>query len=279
MSKNKEKFSFSKITTFSNCNYEYYLNYVVDPKPISDQNIYGELGTTCHECIEHMLKNEMTPDEAIEKLNEDLQFCEDLDMYFPKHKGTDSIKNNYILSIEHYFDNFELYCKDPDYFAIEEKFETEIAGVIFRGFIDYYYIKDDDLFCIDFKTSSKFSKKDLKKKKLQLIIYAVYLSRKYPDKKIHCCFDMLKYIKNQRGTLKERHKLDLMESGDKGLVSIEFNNDNIKDLEEFIKENVGKIHSLDPKNENDWKPLDNCKESYFCKNLCGFRDFCKHYNK
>lgn len=273
----REKFSFSKITSFNNCQYNYYLTYIKNIK--GEQNIYGELGTSCHECIEGMIKGEMNIDQAIEKFTDDVDTCELLDMQFPKYKGSnEGIKNNYIDSIKHYFNDFELYCENPDFEAIEEYFEMEVKGTLFRGYIDYYYIKGDDLYCIDFKTSSKFSKKDLEKKKLQLIIYAMYLNKKYPDKKIYCMFDMLKYIKGARGGLKERHKLDFMESGERGLVEVEFNQENIKQLEDFVETNIRLINELKEKTEDDWKPIDKPKENYFCKNLCGNKKICKYYN-
>lgn len=274
----RERFSFSKISSFNTCQYGYYLTYIKGIR--GEQNIYGELGTSCHECIEGMLKGEMNEEQAIGKFMDDLEYCELMDMDFPKYKGSsEGIKNNYVNAIKHYFDNFELYCENPDYSAIEEYFEIDIVGSLFRGYIDYYYIKGDDLYCIDFKTSSKFSKNDFEKKKLQLIIYAMYLKKKYPDKNIHCMFDMLKYIKGKRGGLKERNKLDFMEYGEKGLVEVIFNDDTITELESFVKGTISEINRLKCKSEESWNHIDNPHENYFCKNLCGHRDRCKYYER
>lgn len=275
----KEKFSFSKITTFNNCNHNYYLNYVCKPRPYNEQNIYGEIGTTCHEAIEGLIKNTITTDDAKKRLISDIEGCELLDMNFPKYNGTDSIKNNYIECVNHYFDNYEPYCVTPDYDSIEEPFNIDICGIHFRGFIDYYYIKGENLYCIDFKTSSKFSKKDLEKKKLQLIIYGLYLKKKYPTKKIHCYFDMLKYVTTKRGALKERNKIDMFDDLPSGLVEVEFNEQNINDLYKFINENIEKLNSLDKENIDDWLPMKDFEKSYFCKTLCGFKKTCKHYKK
>lgn len=275
-----EKFSFSKISTFTNCPYSYYLNYVKDPKPYNEQNVYGQLGGTCHECIEEMIKGNIDENQAKDRFEEDLFECEILDMNFPSFKGDkELIKNNYVTAIHHYFDNFTLFHEKPDYHAIEEYFEYEIEGTLFRGYIDYYYIVGNDLYCIDFKTSSKFSKKDLEKKKLQLIIYGMYLKNKYPDKHIYCYFDMLKYIKGKRGGLKERHKLDFLEEGERGMVEIPFNEDNINQLRAYVRSTIEEINHLDKENEDDWKPIEKCEKSHFCKTLCGFRKMCKYFNK
>lgn len=275
---NKEKFSFSKITSFHNCQYNYYLTYIL--KNRGGQNIYGELGTSCHEIIEGLIKGEINDDAAITKFTDDLEYCDLMDLEFPKYKGSnEGIKYNYVTSIKHYFDNFELYCEQPDYESIEEYFEMEIQGVLFRGYIDYYYIKGDDLYCIDFKTSSKFSKKDFEKKKLQLVVYGLYLHSKYPDKKIHLMFDMLKYIKGARGGLKERHKLDFMEDGERGMLEVEYNDETVKELEDFVKNTYDEIIELKNKNEDCWQPKLEPNKDYFCMNLCGNSGICKYYNK
>lgn len=280
MSNKEEVFSFSRISTFTNCPYSYYLAYVQYPKPYNEQNVYGEMGGICHECIEGLIKEELDIDAALDKFNEGLEDCDLLDMNFPSFKGDkELIKNNYTEAIKHYFDNYEQYVENPDKYAIEEYFEYTIEGVRFRGYIDYYYIVGDTLYCIDFKTSSKFSKKELEKKKLQLIIYGLYLQDKYPDKNIKCYFDMLKYIKGKRGGLKERHKLDFVETGDRGMVEVEFNEENIEQLKTYISESMFEMDLLDKECENDWKAMKDCKKSNFCRTLCGFRKTCKYFNE
>lgn len=280
MSKQEEMFSFSRISTYTNCPYSYYLGYVAKPKPYNEQNVYGEMGGICHECIEGLIKDELDIDGALDKFQEGLDDCDMLDMYFPSYKGDkELVKNNYTTAINHYFENFELYIEKPDFYAIEEYFEYIIVGTKFRGYIDYYYIVGDTLYCIDFKTSSKFSKKELEKKKLQLIIYGMYLQDKYPDKKIKCYFDMMKYVKGKRGGLKERHKLDLMETGDRGLLEIEFNEENVEQLNEYVRTTIEKLNVSSKDDENDWKPMEDCYKSHFCRNLCGFKKSCKYYQK
>lgn len=270
-----EKFSFSKLTSFNTCKYNYYLTYIEKLDGI--QNIYGELGTSCHECIEGLIKNELTIEGAKAKFNSDLDTCDMLELEFPKYKGSNEmIRRNYVDSIHNYFDNFELFCDNPDYESIEEYFELEMYDVIVRGYIDYYYIKGNDLYIIDFKTSSKFTKQDLEKKKLQLIIYGLYLRMKYPDKKIHLAFDMLKYVMGTRGGLKERHKLAILEGGERGFVWIEFDDENIQQALDFIKNTISEINNH-IENKLEWTPKAEPTKDYFCNNLCGNKVNCKYY--
>ena len=54
--------SFSKLSSYHNCKYAWYLTYVEHIK--GEDNIYGVLGNSTHDCLELMCKDEMTIEEA-----------------------------------------------------------------------------------------------------------------------------------------------------------------------------------------------------------------------
>ena len=57
---------------------------------------------------------------------------------------------------------------------------------------------------------------------------------------------MCKYFINKRGTLKERTELE--ESFGNGYVQVDFNNEKVKELKEYITGIVNEINSLDKNN-------------------------------
>lgn len=261
----KEIFSFSKLDTFKNCPRSYYLTYI--KKVERGNNVYGFLGGEFHECLEQLQKEEITKDEAISKFKDSIETAEMFDMEFPTEKS----KNSYIECLLEYLNDYEkIPVKD---FKTEEYFEFEVEGVILRGYIDLFFVKDNDIYVIDYKTSSKFSKKDLIKKEKQLILYGLYLKDKYPDKNItYLGFDMCKYFLNKRGTLKERTEI-YEESFGNGYVEVTFNDEKIKELKDYISEIITKINALDKKNIKKWKK--NSKNKFFCDNLCSVKKYCK----
>lgn len=223
-------------------------------------NIYSLMGSTVHELLEELQQEKITIDTAKATFKERLK-----DAKIMGHKFmTDNTEKKFVNNIYGYFNKYSP-IKDCEYF-IEEYFETVIEGVIMRGYIDLYTIDGEWIDVYDYKTSSKFSKKDLETKKLQLIIYAIALQEKYPDKKIRgLYFDMLKYTFNERGTLKERQ--EYLDSDKKALVKIDYNDETIKQAKEFVRNTHKEIYSdifYEPK-----------IEPFFCKNICSNYEFCE----
>lgn len=264
----KELFSFSKLTTFYTCPYSYYLTYI--EKSDRKDNVYSFLGGKIHELLEYMQQGEKTKSEAKELFLGYLDDIEILGYDFP----TENSGNNFKECILDYFDNYKPF-EGVD-FKIEEYFEVEIEGIPVRGYIDIYTITDDKYIDIyDYKSSSKFSKKDLETKKLQLVIYALALKEKYPDKEIRSLnFDMLKYSINERGTVKERNKMD--NTHERAFIEVPFNEDNISQAKDFVRETYKKIKDLDPLEPTDWDANVN---KFFCSNLCSNFDICSHIKK
>ena len=260
--KELEKFSFSKLDTFKTCPRSYYLTYI--SKIDRSNNVYGFLGGRFHECLEMLQKKEITKEEAIEKFKSDIETSEMFEMTFPTEKS----KKNYIDCLMLYLDSYERIPIEE--FETEEYFEFDINGVIMRGYIDLYFIKENSIYVLDYKTSSKFSKKDLEKKEKQLILYGMYLQEKYPDKEIvYLGFDMCKYIKNKRGTLKERTEFE--ESYGNGYVEVEYNDSKVDELRTYVLDIVNQIDSLDKNNIEEWKKN---KNKFFCDNLCSVQKYC-----
>lgn len=266
--KNRELFSFSKLTTFHTCPYSYYLTYI--EKEDRKDNVYSFLGGKIHELLEYLQRGEKTKEEAKELFLEYLSETEILGYDFP----TENSGNNFKECILDYFDNYEPFTEVD--FQIEEYFEVEIGGIPVRGYIDIYTITDNKYIDIyDYKSSSKFSKKDLEVKKLQLVIYALALKEKYPDKEIRgLYFDMLKYSVNERGTVKERNKL--CSTKERAFVEVPFDEENINQAIDFVRGTHNSIKDLDPLDPDEWEAN---VSKFFCSNLCSNYSICPYIEK
>jgi RecB family exonuclease len=268
----EEKYSFSKLENFHNCRRGYYYDYIAGQR--GGDNIYSFLGTITHELTQSMVQKQITNDEAVQQFKEAVNDAEMLDLAWM----SENVRNNYISCITHFLENYNPINNDT--IRIEDYVEIEIIGVIMRGYIDLWYRIGNEIYIIDLKTSTKFSKKDLPKKSRQLLFYGLALSEKYPDYKINLQFNMLKYVL-KNGKLVERNKLDIFDEDLlDGIVNVDFSNEAVNELQEYITNTVKQINSI---NKNDivyWDiDLDPTKD-FFCKNLCSHRNKClEHLGK
>jgi hypothetical protein len=261
----KEKYSFSKLESFHNCRRAYYYTYVKGIR--GGDNIYSFLGTTCHELTQDIIEGKETNTGAIEKFLSAIDVAEMMGLEWI----SDKVKSNYTECITHFFENFV--PTKGENIKIEDYFEVDIMGVIMRGYIDLYYLKDGELHIIDLKTSSKYSAKDMEHKRRQLIMYACAMESKYPGVEIKLYFNMLKYAKKKKSLI-ERNKLSFLDDFEDGLVEVEYTEEMKLDLERYVKNTYDNINSRDKDNILEWRMAFNPRVDFFCKNLCSFRSDC-----
>lgn len=261
-------YSISRLECFCECQHEFYLTYVKGMRS-EGENIYGFLGSRVHEILEELQVGKITIDEALNRYDESIDDADILGFEFITKKSGDNWKE----CVRHYIENFEpIECTE---FGVEEGFHIDIDGIKVRGHIDFWYKDKEDglLRVIDYKTSTKFAKKDLPKYGRQLILYAYALEQLGYGKVKDTSWDMLKYVsKPWRKTfvLKERNEitdLDGIEYG-KGIVTLDYNEDAKNNLLDWIKSTVEEINSKDIDNPYDWKPCEGYSKSFSCKNLC-----------
>ena len=273
-------YSYSKLSSFQNCAYGYYLTYIQHIK--GEDNVYGILGNVVHDMYELLTKDEITIEEAKEKFKQEYELCKFLGLTFP----TKMSEEKYVYDVEHSFDYF---IKPTGRLEQERYFQIEIENKIFRGYIDLIIFDDEKktIRVIDYKTSSRFSKKDLESHKVfQLILYSMYLEKEYPDYKIlNPMFYMLKYVNvtNEKGrtSIKEIYDVDELryEVVSPLMVEVQYN-DNMKDkLKQYINEVTLDIAFNDEEEESDWYPTveELRNNTFYCKNLCSHKKSCKFY--
>lgn len=256
--KNIQVYSISRLNTYDECPYSYFLTYRKNNRGID--NIYSTLGSAIHESLEKIFEGKETKDGLIDNLNNTLITEELKGVKFPN----DNIKNNWVADMQHYVMNFEKHDKKS---ITEMYFLFEILPDIWvNGYIDISTENEDgSISCYDYKTSSEFAKKDLDHKAFQLIIYKLALEDLgYTVKDIS--WDMLKMVRvtvNNKGKVFEttsyRRKWVEKIQGrlnkmllDEGLDDIEANilieeaikNNNIDKFPELIKNNITLSHHI-----------------------------------
>jgi RecB family exonuclease len=261
----EEKYSFSRLESFHNCKRGYYYTYLQGNR--SGDNIYSFLGSITHELTQAIIQKQITNEEAAQLFLEAIDDAEMLDLSWM----SENVKNNYVSCITHFFENYS--PVDNPTIRIEDYFEIDINGVILRGYIDLWYRIGNEIYIIDLKTSTKFSKKDLPKKSRQLILYSIALSEKYPDFNIVLQFNMLKYVL-KKGKLFERNKLDLFDEYEDGIVTVDYTEETIQEVIDYVTNTVKEINSIDKSDMVYWGMGYDPEKDFFCKNLCGHRLLC-----
>lgn len=187
--KGRKIYSISRLQSFQTCEYGYHLNY--NKRLRGKGNIYSLLGTCIHECMEEMQFGKMTKIEAMDKFHSKLfELTEVLGYKWI----SDKVKHNFVKSIEHCINNYNpIDCK---VFKSELEFYTEVGGAVLIGYIDGIALNHDEtLEVIDYKTSSKYAKKDIDEHGMQLVLYAMAIEQEYGATIHKVKWDMLKYCK------------------------------------------------------------------------------------
>ena len=183
----KRIFSFSKLMTFETCPYSYYLQYIKHIK--GKDSIYGIMGEQCHISAQDLVEGKINNDEALERFETALEDSIDvLGLKFPTEKSGDNFKECMSEFLEHYKPHHDKYDIEKGFDVVMRDGKTLILG-----FIDLIiYNEDGTIDVVDYKTSSKFSKKDFQHKKMQLLIYAKSLLEEgYKINRLY--FNMMKY--------------------------------------------------------------------------------------
>lgn len=246
MSIRSEKYSFSKLSTFQQCKYQYYLSYIARLK--GEGNAFSEYGSFCHEILEKYSNDQLGIYELADVYEENY-------IYKVEHEFPDSfvdLADLYYNDGKTFFENFEG-LGDIKVLGVEKRFEHEIKPededpFMFTGIIDLLYEDEEGRLVVhDWKSKSKFkTKAEQKKYARQLYLYSMYVKEqygRYPD--------ILRFYMFRKNTP----------------INIEFNKD---DFDEAIKWAKDSVHEIRHCNE-----FPAFYDEFFCKNLCDYRNDCE----
>ena len=244
------RYSFSRLYSFCRCKYEWLLKYTDECDYEEDSNFFAQYGSLMHTIIEKYAKRELEVFDIIDYYNEHFSDI------------TYDANNNDVR--ESYYQKGLAYCEylmtisldDYRIIGIELKIKFKIGGKKFIGYVDMVLedINTGEIVVVDHKSEkikflkdgsiSKTNIDDILKFKKQMYLYSIGLYNlygKYPSKFIINLFNIQKY-----------YKFDINED--------EFR-ESIKWAEQIL---------LDIQNESEFDPS---PSYYYCKYLCGFRNY------
>lgn len=258
--------SYSRLGTYHNCTYEYYLSRIMKYK--SEDNIYSKCGSVAHDILEDFYNNRISYEKMIDKFNDDFLIIEMSDFKFSSDDEKNlKMRQKYKNCINHFFKNHKIVNEKV---LTEREIWIDIDGNIFIGYVDAIHKEGDYYIITDYKTSSitEYKGKKLHDKQKQLLLYALGLNQLgVPLDKIKIRWNFLKYtnvsyqLKN--GKIKtsqaERHKwVDAIKTPlKKDILSVYGVEDFEADIKvsDYIK--INSLHGLD-KSIQDKYILDDC---------------------
>ena len=256
-------YSFSRLKLFNECRHAYFLTYVL--KCDKKLNIYSEIGTIIHEVLEDVQGGKDIPvEERIEMFEDKVDECKIFGIEFVNEK----IEEKYVENIKHCLRNFK--PLQGVKFEIEKEIRLELGSSVLTGFIDLViHNEDGTVSVIDFKTSSKYAKKDLPKNANQLIIYGLALEQMgYVVRDVK--WMMLKYVtvKGKRGNkMIERRELEDGQEFEDCFVEYPYNAISKMECVDWIEETIEEIESLTKYDTWEHKDI-NKGTSFYCSNIC-----------
>lgn len=253
---NKQRWSYSKLTSFENCKYEFFLNYIVndDDVYLSENNYYAEVGSYVHEILAMILSGKLTPDDASQYY---------VDNFFDNvfYKTRQSAMDKTFESCAEYFANVDFgWLNNYEILGVEQEVKFKIDQYDFIGYIDLLLRdkRDGRIVIVDHKSSGypftldgklNYKSKDtFPKYKKQMYLYSHAVKELYGE------FPKL---------LVWNHFKD---GGQ--LAKIEFSENDYADA---VKWAVDTIHISEA--EEEYAPT---MGYFYCTNLCNFRNSCDY---
>ena len=256
-------YSISRLNTVDECGWEYWQTYMEHLS--GKENIYGFTGTKVHKCLEDIQNGiEVDFPKEISQMLKDAEF---LDITFPSVSIQEKWEKNMLAFSQNYI--------PPTYNLVETEklFLVELNGKYLQGIIDLLIYNEDGTVSIrDYKTSSKFSNKDLESKGRQLILYGLAMEQLgYKVKDL--AWEMLKYVEISYKLKNGKTRTTIAE---RGYVIEKLKNDIIKELKALDQFTELEIEVLMAKSisNNSFKYLpESIKDKYTIKDYTCYYDF------
>ena len=252
--------SYSRLTSFGHCKYEFYLNYIIndDEQYLSEGNFFAESGSFVHEILAKVFSGEMTPDEAHQYF---LDNFEDNICYKLKKKET--MQKTFELCSD-YFAALDLSWLDKyEILGVELKIKFKIAGYEFISFIDLL-LKDKEtgeIIVVDHKSAPYPFKQNGEVKKNSQHSFDTYKKQMY----LYSFAVLQKF-----GQLPTELWWNHFKDGGK-IAKIKFDPN---EYDETVKWFADTIHEIEE--ETEYPPS---TDYFYCHNLCNFRASCEYVSK
>lgn len=240
--------SYSRIETYNDCPYRWYLKYIAkcEPAPM----FYSSYGLFMHKILEQFLSGKITKEEA--RMNFLLNFQKEV----RGERPAPDIVEKYVSQGTEYLRNL---CPFPlKTVSVEEKVRFELDGVPMVGVIDYIGEKHGELYIIDHKSRAMKPRSGRKRPTAkdteldsmlkQLYVYSELVKQKFGQYPAWLCFNCFR---------------------NNTFIQEPFSEDRLLETTEWVKKSVADIED-----EDDFNPY---IDFFACKNICDVHDECCYY--
>lgn len=183
------RYSYSKISSFEQCPYQFKLKYIDRVQPDIPENIESFMGRMVHEALEELYKRKEKEEVFVQEIIDfyNLRWKED---YVPE-----ILLNNGLKSVEDYRFVGERFIRD--YFEKYHPFDQhEILGLETDDIMSLpdgneWYVRIDkfardsqgNYYVCDYKTTSRMKERYEIEEDKQLAMYSIWVKRNFPDAK------------------------------------------------------------------------------------------------
>lgn len=240
--------SYSRITTFEDCPYQFFLSYIkrLRKKPL----FFSDYGSFMHKIIEQYLNRELDRSQLVSYyLN---NFRGEIRGYAPNK----SIFKNYFEQGLHYLSHIDFPYPNP--VAVERKFDFELGGFPFTGIVDCIANDRDGFIILDNKSRALKPRSNRKKptksdEELDSYLRQLYLYSAPIKEVFH--------------TYPERLEFNCFRTGQ--LISESFQEKTFEQTKDWAVTTIEKIIDND-----DWSPN---MDYWKCRYLCDLNHCCEYY--
>ena len=251
--------SYSRITSYEQCPYNFYLKYIIDDDEqyLAEGNYYAEVGIYVHSIFEKIFKKELNVEDASQYYVDHF----DENVFYTTYQNT--MNKTYELCAD-YFATVDFdWLKDYEILGVEQKINVSINNYNFTGYIDLLLKHKDtgEIYIVDHKSSSypfkmdgktvlKKSQNDFEKYKKQMYLYCKYVFDKY---NVFPNWIIWNHFKDQK------------------IAKIPFVKNDYDEALKWFSDEIEKV-------END-ETFDANLEFFYCTQLCDFRLSCEYANQ
>ena len=260
MEEKKPIYSFSRLSSFDECKYQYYLNYVMpkDERPINEDNAFNLYGSFVHELLEKYSKGELASWDLLDKYVD--EFDIQVNKEFPPNAFVD-LHDSYYNDGYAFLEGFDGFDDNYETLGVEQYFIVDFGDFKLRGFIDLI-LRDKHtggIIVQDWKSKSSFSsKREQMEYARQPYLYSKYIYDKY-------------------GVWPETLRFYMFRK-DK-IVDIPFTKEGYEEAVAWARTQVRKIED-NISDDKGWSCRDDVEGkdgqlNFFCNFICGFRNSCQ----
>ncbi len=240
----KERYSFSRLSSFLTCKHGFYLRYVDNEKGIG--NCFSSYGTFLHSILERYSSGELNLWDLAEVYER--EFNKSVTEPFPNTKFCADMRQLYFEQGLDFFQNFHGH-PNAKILEVESEFDFDIDDWTFNGVIDLAFEDEAGRLIIeDYKSKGIFkNKQEQQKYARQLYLYALYIKKKYGRYP-----DILRFM-----LVRKQKEID-----------IPFRESCLEEALNWARETVKAIREC-----FDFGPT---PEEFFCSELCNHRETCEY---